>query len=122
MQDTRAARDTATTPIAIYAVAQHMLDQRLPGPIGIHGPRVCPGAERTVRVDVYAADLDRWVESTDAEYLSTYNTTINGERFALVTYAGRVSAAIGDVSVVIRIAQRVDAEVRSLTLVGGESA
>lgn len=110
-----------TTPLAMYTVAQHMLDERLPGPIGIHGPRLCPGAARAVRVDVYAVDLDRWVESTDAEYVSTQTTTIDGERFALVSYEGRVSAAIGDVSVVIRIAQRVDAEVRSLTLVGGES-
>lgn len=121
METSTTKQDTVakTAGLAMYAVAQHMLDQRLPSPIAIRGPRRCPGADRAVQVDVYVADLDAWIDATDATYLRTQTTTIDGERFALVTHEGRVQSAVGDVSVLIRIAQHVDPPARQLVSLPG---
>lgn len=110
------------TPLAMYAVAQFMLDRRLPAPIALRAPSVCPSAIKAVTIDVYAADFDTWTDATDAEYVGTETTRIDGERFALVTMAGRVPSAMGDVAVRVRIAQRVDDPRPALSLVGGETA
>lgn len=106
-----------TAPLAMYAVAQHMIDRRLPSPRAIRAPR--PGVEDArIRIDVYTDDLESWVQATAAAYLSSETRVAqDGARVVIVRFVGRVPSAIGDVAVVIRIAQRVHTP--SLELVPG---
>lgn len=92
-QDTRAL----TVPIAMYAVAQHMIDRSLPAPISIDSAGVT--RERLVKVAVSSVDLDAWLDSmvVDDE-LHEPRPDRSWER---VAYTGRISAAIGDVSFVL---------------------
>ena len=113
---------TKVTPIAMYAVAGFMLEQRLPAPMRISGPSHCVHSEKAVRLDVYVDDSETWCEATDAEYVDTKTGTVDGDTFTLVTFRGKVPAAVGDVAVLIRIAQRVDNPRPALALVGGETA
>lgn len=107
------------TPLALYAVADFMLERRLPAPIALRGPATCPHAVKAVTIDVYASDVDAWTAATGAEYVDTRTARVDGERFALVTWTGSVPSPLGDVAVRIRIAQRVDDPRPQLALVGG---
>lgn len=118
-RDTVAAR---TAPIAMHAVAQLMLDRRLPAPMAIHGPRRCKSAEKALRIDLYSGDIEAWVEATDADYESTVpGEDAGGEVCVLVTWRGTVASPVGVVAVVLRIVQRTSSRPR-LSVVGGETA
>lgn len=116
---TKATPATKTAGLALAAVAQFMLDQRLPSPLAIRRPRHA-GAVQAVRVDLAVDDLEAWVQATAGAYESTKTIEANAPRSVIVTFAGRVSSPIGEVPVVLRIVQRLDAD--RLQLVSGGAA
>lgn len=93
---------TKTTPIAVYAVAQLMLEHRLPAPLEIVAPsRWAP--HLVVKVDTTA--LDAWLEwmvVTDEQV----RPGVRVPGYETVTYTGRLSTAIGDVAVAVKTARR----------------
>lgn len=115
------AQDTVakTTAYAMHAVAKHALDRRLPAARAIRRPRV---GDRAVRVDLFADDLEAWVQTTGADYLST-QTIGEHSRSVAVRFAGSVPSPVGEVRVELRIVQRVGLDSpRPLTLVPGGAA
>lgn len=107
-------------PLALYAVAQHMLDRNLPAPQWIKAPR--PGsctAEKRVEVAVFSSALDEWLDSLivdDEHHRPLTDLEPSMGRWEVVEYDGRIPTAIGDVAVVVKVTQPV-----RLSLVG-ESA
>lgn len=120
METSSTKQDTVaqTVVIARQAIREFVLEQQLPRPIGIRRPR--RSGHTGIPVDVSAADVDAWIEATDAEYLSTETLNHEGQRYARVSWAGHVPSAIGDVAVVVRIVQRTGQP--SLALVPGGAA
>ena len=111
-------------PLAMRAVARFWLDTNLPAPLAIRRPIRCPDAPRAVPIDVTVDDMEAWLEATSAVYLGTETALLEGSRVARVGHLGSVPSPIGDVMVLIRIVQRVDAPppTQPLRLVGGASA
>jgi hypothetical protein len=117
MSSSTTKQDTVakTARLARTAVIEFGLERRLPHPIGIRRPRALG-----VFVDVATVDHELWVEATGAEYLGTETLHHEGARFARVSWLGNVPTPVGDVPVVIRIAQRLDdAPTLSLVPSGG---
>lgn len=54
-----------TATFAMYAVAQHMLDHRLPAPFSIKAPSVCPAetGTRRVTIAVPSSAATEWLDS-----------------------------------------------------------
>lgn len=95
------ATDDATIGIAMYAVAQHMLDHQLPAPVTIDQPRLILG-ERAVIVIVNSEDSTPWLDSmvVDEERVAGPSEVMAGREH--VTYDGRIPSAVGDVAVQVR--------------------
>lgn len=106
METSSTKQDTvvATTPIAFYAVASHMIDRRLPAPIAIDAPL---RSESRVRVSVASADVDEWLDSmlVDDERHSIRNAV--GHSYERTEYLGRIPSAVGDVAVTVSTVQLV---------------
>lgn len=105
----------ATTPIAMYAVAQHMLDRGLPAPISITAPSPCIDGTTSIQVGVFSHQVDAWVESIDldSETVSSTESLTSHER---VAYDGRLPDT--GVRVTVRCTRRL---VSPLHLVGASS-
>lgn len=103
-------------PLALYCVAQHMLDRNLPAPQWIRGPR--PGCgDKRVEVAVFSTALDEWLDSIIVDTETARPLTdlpVGLGRWEAVEYEGRIPTPIGDVAVVIACARA-----SRLTLVGG---
>jgi hypothetical protein len=112
METSSTKQDTVakTIALAMHAVAAYMLDQQLPAPRAIRRPR--PRGHQ-LRIDLFAADLEAWVQATGADYMGTETRN----RFVTVTFVGRVPSPLGDVAVELRIAQSHGVAPRSLHLV-----
>lgn len=59
---TQADNITATLPLGILALAQHMVDHTLPAPYSIDAPNPCLG-DKTLIVRLGGSDLVPWLES-----------------------------------------------------------
>lgn len=94
----------ATTPIAMYTVAQHMLDNELPAPCTIDAPRILLG-ETSIIITIDSADATSWLDSmvVDDERSKPSEYMASLEH---VTYDGRILAALGEVRVQVRTMRR----------------
>jgi hypothetical protein len=108
MKGSTPKEDTVTKTVGLVrtALAGFVLEQGLPRPIGVRRPR--RSAPDAIFVDVCSTDVDLWIAATKAEYLGTEVLNHESNRFARVSYRGHVPTAIGGITVVIRITQRVN--------------
>lgn len=114
-------------PLAMYAVVEFMLEHKLPAPLSIRGYSRCPSTTKAINIGL--TDLEAWSDATGAEYIGTETSVADtGRRYCVVTERGRVPSAIGDVAVLLHVAQWVewpDEDVDTkpvLSLVGGGAA
>jgi hypothetical protein len=99
----------ATTPIAMYAVAQHMLDRGLPAPLSITSPSPCTDGTASIQVGVFAHQVDAWAASidVDTETVTPTDTVTGYER---VAYDGRLPD--NGIRITVRCTRRVVSPLR----------
>lgn len=104
-----------TTPIAMYAVARHMLNHELPAPLSIDGPGICEDdshdprlPKRRVIVTVTTLELTAWLDSIVVDDEHSRLIHIDGRpRHEVVTFEGRIGMELGDVAVAVKCLQLV---------------
>lgn len=117
MADTSTSNVIKTIPIAMYAVAQHMLDRGLPAPLSITAPSPCTDGTASIQVGVFSHQVDTWVESIDLDAETTSPITLQG--YEQVAYDGRLPDT--GVRVTVRCTRRVTSPLR-LVPAGQEAA
>lgn len=100
----------ATAPIGMYAVAQHMIDHRLPAPMSITGPTQCTG-ENAILVGVFSHQVDAWVETIEID-VTTVTPTLNVTGYERVAYDGRLPDT--GIRISVRCARRTVSHLRAV--------
>lgn len=112
MSTSTTKQDTAakTAPLAMYAVARHMLDHELPAPFSISPPTF---DDQVVKVAVPATALDAWVDAIDIDAETGFVTEpVAADAPAIlhgcerVAVRGQIAAACGLVRVEVRSIQQ----------------
>lgn len=110
--------------IAMYAVAQHMLDHRLPAPINIEAPHTCSRhPEGAVMVSVPTTGLDAWLDTVDVQEVRVREVGVDRglEGWEAVEHHGRIQCAVGVLPVLVKVIRKVETPTApELRLVGTE--
>jgi hypothetical protein len=109
MTSTEQERIERVTPVALYAVAQHMLDHQLPAPFAIDAAR---SDNSGVRVSVYSPDLDAWLDSIVVDEETTRPISRLRE---IVDYRGRLLASVGYVQVTVSCSRSIEQAMHSVS-------
>jgi hypothetical protein len=108
------ASDTVakTTTLAMYAVAQHMLDRRLPAPFSIAMPVRCArhGHPQRIKIGIPSADITEWLDSVLVVTERTEPALIDGIRWIREEYDVLVPSPVGDVAATIALVRQADLE------------
>lgn len=113
MTDSNSDTVARTTTFAMYAVAQHMLDHRLPAPFSIEAPAMCrqtTGARR-VKILIPSSAATEWLDSVIVIDERTRLVELPGRRWGRwtrVEYDVSFPSPVGDVAAMITLVRGSD--------------
>lgn len=104
---------TKTAGLAMHAVAQHMLDHRLPAPFSIAMPIRCPnhGHPQRIKIGISSTDITEWLDSVLVVAERTEPARlVDGVRWVREEYDVLVPSPVGDVAATIALVRHSDLE------------